>query len=159
MNDQAAKSYGLSHFSLFFLLLVVFGIGCGGKSQVVDCTPLDLGVSPQTATADHAAAAPGNQVSFIGFDGLRPGCPPTPGPIRTDLKWSVSDTVNTKIGNTLNVDYGVATCINATPSPVTGDCNRNKWSGHGGFDQRQCHLDVQVAQAPTCVCALPRWNL
>jgi hypothetical protein len=118
MNDRVAKNAGACQFSFLFLLLIIFCIGCGGKSQV-DCTPLDLAVSPQTATADHAAAAPGNQISFIAFDGLRPGCPPTPGPIRTDLKWSVSDTVNTKIGNTLNVDYGVATCINATPSPVT----------------------------------------
>jgi len=133
INDEAAKNYGLSHFSLFFLLLVIFGIGCGGKSQVVDCTPLDLGISPQTATADHAAAAPGNQVSFIAFDGLRPGCPPTPGPIRTDLKWSVSDTVNTKIGNTLNVDYGVATCINATPSPVTVTATGTNGAGTGAL--------------------------
>jgi hypothetical protein len=118
MNERFAKNYRAGQPSLLFLLLAIFCIGCGGKSQV-DCTPLDLGVSPQTATADHAAAPPGNQASFIAFNGLRPGCPPTPGPIRTDVKWSVSDTVNTKIGNTLNVDYGVATCINATPSPVT----------------------------------------
>ena len=119
MNDSRAANHGASRTSFLLpLLLVIFCIGCGGKSRV-DCTPLDLSVAPQTATADHAAAAPGNQISFIAFDGLRPGCPPTPGPIRTDLKWSVSDTVNTKIGNTLNVDYGVATCINATPSPVT----------------------------------------
>jgi hypothetical protein len=131
MKDQAAKNCGFSRFSLFFLLLAVFGIGCGGKSQVVDCTPLDLGISPQTATADHAAAAPGNQVSFIAFNGLRPGCPPTPGPIRTDLKWSVSDTVNTKIGNTLNVDYGVATCINATPSAVTVTATGTNGAGTG----------------------------
>ena len=120
MSNLNATDYRSHRTLLLFpLLLVIVSAGCGGKSQVVDCTPLDLAVSPQTATADHAAAAPGNQISFIAFDGLRPGCPPTPGPIRTDLKWSVSDTVNTKIGNTLNVDYGVATCINATPSPVT----------------------------------------
>jgi len=122
MNDQASKNYRLSQSSLFFLLLVVFGIGCGGKSSPpqVDCTiALGLDVIPQSGTADHAAAAPGNQVPFFGADSTRPGCIPTPGPLRTDLKWSVSDTVDTKIGNTLNVDYGVATCINATPAPVT----------------------------------------
>ncbi|HEY7403713.1 MAG TPA: hypothetical protein VIB39_09340 [Candidatus Angelobacter sp.] len=27
--------------------------------------------------------------------------------------------MNTKIGNTPNVDNGLATCINATPAPVT----------------------------------------
>jgi hypothetical protein len=67
--------------SLLLMPLLLAMAGCGGKSQV-DCTPLDLSVTPQTATADHAAAAPGDQISFIAFNGLRPGCPPTPGPIR-----------------------------------------------------------------------------
>jgi hypothetical protein len=65
------------------------------------------------------AAAPGNRISFFGSDVLPNGCIPQPGPFRTDLKWSVSDTANVSIGNTPNVDYGVATCINATPSPAT----------------------------------------
>ena len=105
---------------LFFLLLllVLVSAGCGGTSH--DCTVArGLDVAPQSATADHAAAPPGNKVSFVGADSVVPGCIPTPGPIRFDLKWSVSDTVNTTIGNTSNVDYGVATCINATPAPVT----------------------------------------
>ena len=101
------------------LLLVIVSAGCGGKSQI-DCTVArGLSVAPMSATADHATAAPGNKTSFVASDTPRPGCQPTPGPIRLDLKWSVSDSVNTTIGNTPNVDYGVATCVNATPSPVT----------------------------------------
>lgn len=105
--------------AFLLLLLVIVCVGCGGHSQPDCSTAVALGLLPASATADHAAAAPGNKVSFIGFDTLPNGCIPTPGPIRQDLKWSVSDTVNTTIGNTLNVDYGVATCINTTPAPVT----------------------------------------
>ena len=101
-----------------FLLLMAFSAGCGGHSP--DCTAFDaLFVVPQSATADHAAAAPGNKVSFVSGNATPLGCPPMPVPLRTDLKWTVSDTANTSIGNTPNVDYGVATCINTTPTPVT----------------------------------------
>jgi hypothetical protein len=118
-----ARSYR-AHPTLFLLplLLVFMNAGCGGNSSSsqIDCTvALGLDVIPQSGTADHTLAPPGNKVNFFGADSTRPGCPPVPGPIRLDLKWTVSDTVNTKIGNTANVDYGVATCINATPAPVT----------------------------------------
>jgi len=120
MKELVPIKYLPGKLSVLLLLLVIVIAGCGGKTQMhVDCTPLSLDVAPQSATADHAAAAPGNKITYVASDSVRPGCIPTPGPIRTDLKWSVSDTVNTKIGNTPNVDYGVATCINATPSPVT----------------------------------------
>jgi hypothetical protein len=128
MNDRAPRNYRLTQFFLVFLLLAIFAVGCGGTAKV-DCTPLALGVSPQSGSADHAAAAPGNQVSYVAANATRPGCIPQPGPLRTDLKWSVSDTVNTKIGNTLNVDYGVATCINATPAPVTVSASGTNGAG------------------------------
>lgn len=118
MSDRVPIKYLSGKTSVLLPVLVVAIAGCGGKSQVNCGVALQLGVIPQSATADHAAAAPGNQVSFVAADIPPAGCPPTPGPLRNDVKWSVSDTVNTKIGNTLNVDYGVATCINATPSPV-----------------------------------------
>lgn len=108
-----------------FLVLVLTSImfiwitGCGGHSQP-DCTVvLGLTVAPQTATADHLAASPGNKISFVGSNSIVPGCIPTPVPLRLDLHWSVSDSANVTIGNTQNVDYGVATCIHATPSPAT----------------------------------------
>lgn len=98
--------------------LIVLITGCGSS---IDCSVAKaLDVSPQTATANHAAAPPGNQVSFVASDAPPASfCPPTPGPIRMDVKWSVSDPVNVTIGNTLNVDYGVATCKNATAGPIT----------------------------------------
>jgi len=104
--------------SLTFLLSIC-NTGCGGHAQP-DCTVvLALDVAPQTATADHLAAPPGNKISFVGANSVVPGCIPTPGPIRLDLHWSVSDSANVTIGNTANVDYSVATCVHATPSPAT----------------------------------------
>jgi hypothetical protein len=103
----------------FLALLIGLSAGCGGHSAPDCSVATALGVIPNTATADHLAATPGNKISFFGSDILPNGCIPQPGPFRTDLKWSVSDPANVSIGNTPNVDYGVATCINATPSPAT----------------------------------------
>jgi hypothetical protein len=100
-------------------LLSICSTGCGGHSQPDCSVVLALTVAPQTATADHLAASPGNKVSFVGSNSVVPGCIPTPVPLRLDLHWSVSDSANVTIGNTANVDYGVATCVHATPSPAT----------------------------------------
>jgi hypothetical protein len=102
-----------------FLCLAMFNTGCGGTAPP-DCTvAVRLAVAPQTATADHLAAPPGNKITFVGADVPPDGCPPTPGPIRLDLKWSVSDPVNVTIDSTQGVNNGTATCVNATPAPVT----------------------------------------
>ena len=105
-------------------LLVALSFGCGGHSAPDCSVAMALGVAPNAATADHLAAAPGNKISYVGSDVLPNGCIPQPGPLRLDLKWSVSDTTNVSIGNTPNVDYGVATCINATPVASYGYCQR-----------------------------------
>ena len=99
------------------LSVTVASTGCGGGT---DCSlAKSLNILPSSASADHLAASPGNKVSFIGLDAIPPGCPATPGPPRTDLKWSVSDPPDVTIGNIANVDYGVATCVNAAPGIVT----------------------------------------
>jgi hypothetical protein len=109
-----------SYLFLLLLLPTAFTVGCGGHSSPPDCgTAVALSVAPVSATADHLAAAPGNKSSFVAADVPPDGCPPTPSPLRLDLKWTVSDTTNATIGNTQNVDYGVATCVNATSGPVT----------------------------------------
>jgi hypothetical protein len=111
------------------LLLALASTGCGGTSM--DCSVAQsLTVLPNPASADHAAASPGNKVPFSGFDAIAPGCPLTPGPARTDLKWSVSDPTDVTIGNTANVDYGVATCVNATPGTVTVTATGPNTAGH-----------------------------
>jgi len=124
MSPLPAPAFRVAQrFSLSFLLpllLMALSAGCGGHSTPADCSvAVALSVAPSTATADHLAAPPGNKISFVASDQPPAGCPPTPGPIRLDLQWSVSDPANVTIGNTQNVDYGVATCTHATPAPVT----------------------------------------
>jgi len=117
----------LEHHSLFsipFIFLVcmmaVAGLtGCGGNSNP-DCTVTALNLLPLSGAANHLSASPGNPVQFAGFDSLQslpPGCSTVAiaQASRVDLKWAVSDAVNVTMGNTQNVDYGVATCVNAVP--------------------------------------------
>jgi len=116
-------------FSIPFIFLTTMAMlaaltGCGGHSSTPDCTVNSFNISPATATADHLAAPPGNQVQFFGFDAINtlpPGCSTVAvtQAARIDLKWVVSDPVNVAIGNTQGVDYGLATCNNATAGAVT----------------------------------------
>lgn len=102
---------------LLIASLIVLIAGCGSS---IDCSvAVSLDVFPQAATANHLAAPPGNQVSFLAGDVFPASCPPTPGPIGIPVQWSVSDPLNVTIGNTQGVDSGVATCKNATAGPIT----------------------------------------
>ena len=74
-------------------------------------------------TADHAAAPPGNQVTFTATL-LNSGsnCPEVPTVMGdVDASWTTSDTVNTTITNQkTNIGTnGLATCVNATPTAAT----------------------------------------
>jgi hypothetical protein len=106
------------------LMVMAALTGCGGTTMQ-DCTVTALNISPASATASHTAAAPGNQAVFIAFDAINKlpaGCVALGTGTqaqRVDVKWTVSDTANVKIGNTVGADYGIATCVNAAPSPVT----------------------------------------
>lgn len=105
------------------MVLMAGMTGCGGHSNP-DCTVTALNLFPMSGTANHLAASPGNKVQFSGFDALNTlpsGCVTVAitQANRIDLKWTVSDTVNVTIGNTQNVDYGQATCVNATAGAVT----------------------------------------
>lgn len=91
--------------------------GCGGRSSS-DCVITGIGVGPDPASADHLAAPPGNNVTFIAFNLTTGNCPLRPTQPRQDVIWSVSDPLNVSIGNTVGVDYGVATC-KAAASGVT----------------------------------------
>jgi hypothetical protein len=108
-------------FSLF-LAVAAFTVSCGGSSAPNCSLATALTIAPMVATGDHAAAPPGNQTQFLGFNQVVPGCPPPPS-FRTDLKWTVSDPVNVTIGNTPGPNNGVATCVNSTTGPVTVTAN------------------------------------
>ena len=90
---------------------------CGGRTTVSGSScPITPFVVPSTATANHMAAPPGNEVQFsTSFKVNGPGICPL---IVTAGSWTTSDAVNTSISNQ-PATQGLATCLNATPSPAT----------------------------------------
>jgi len=92
---------------LFFCGLLA--AGCGGATPQ-SCT-ITANVAPAVATADHALAAPGNQVQFSAQSSVAGNCPLSPD---TQGTWSTSDTINTSINQ-----QGLATCLGATSTPAT----------------------------------------
>jgi len=91
-------------------------MGCGASNMSQPCTAT-AAIVPATASADHTLSPPGNQVQFTEQDTLTPpGC--TPPPVQPGAvcapNWTTSDATDTSVTNT-----GLATCINATPSPAT----------------------------------------
>lgn len=98
--------------------LVIGIMGCGGRSSVETCGLTALNISPASATADHTLASPGNELRFIAFGVVPPGCVQTLSNL-TNVTWSVSDTVNVSISNIQGPTYGTATCNGATSGAVT----------------------------------------
>lgn len=96
--------------SLTFSALIA-ACSCGGGNNQCSITAT---VTPASATADHTAAPPGNQVQFALNSTAKGNCPLTPDAIGI---WSSSDTVNVSISNQSTA--GLATCLGPTASPVT----------------------------------------
>jgi hypothetical protein len=95
---------------------VLATVGCGGGGNGSVC---GLSVGPPTATADHAAAAPGNSQTFTAFLGLStiPGCPSSIDPIPENSNWTVSDP---SVHLSSSPAFGVtATCTAAVTNPIT----------------------------------------
>ncbi len=99
-------------------LVLIGAFGCG---DAADCGPVGVSVSPNTATADHTAAQPGNQQQFVAFNSfpIKRGCPAITAAILNNVTWSTSDPGNVSISNTQGPTCGVATCINSVSSAVT----------------------------------------
>jgi hypothetical protein len=100
------------NLSLVGVLSCVFLASCGGYDN--SCT-ISAAITPATTTADHDASAPGNQAQFSVKSTASGNCPLVADKIGT---WSTSDTVTVTIGNQVPTQ-GLATCVNATSSPVT----------------------------------------
>jgi len=103
-------------------LICVLLTGCGGTASssgriTASGNCVNAAVIPSNAMADHTAAAPGDQVQFSLVVQPEPGggvCPQ----FVTAGAWTTSDPVNTAISNQ-PATQGLATCLNATPSPAT----------------------------------------
>jgi hypothetical protein len=94
------------------LLSCALAIACGSSSN--RCV-ISIALTPQSATADHNAIAPGNQVQFSTESSVAGNCPMTPDYVGV---WSTSDPANTSISNQAPTQ-GLATCLHATPMPAT----------------------------------------
>jgi hypothetical protein len=106
---------------VILLLALSVVAGCGGSPTPTpgSCFITGINVFPPAATVNHTAAPPGNATGFAAFPiTTLPGCGVQLGSLN-DAVWTVSDTVNARIGNQVGVDYGNATCINAAASPIT----------------------------------------
>jgi hypothetical protein len=95
------------------LLSCVLLESCSGISSNT-CTIVAL-ITPPTATANHSAPAPGNQVQFSLTSTVKGNCPLVPDQMGS---WSTSDPLNTAISNQAPTQ-GLATCLNATPTLAT----------------------------------------
>jgi hypothetical protein len=79
-----------------------------------------IDVSPSSATADHAAQAPGNQVQFITITGQK--C--TNGAYSNAIAviypgWTNPDPLDISISSAADATNGTAICKNTTAGPVT----------------------------------------
>ncbi len=102
---------------LLCVMLLLAACGDGNKS----CQWIALNVSPATATANHSAAAPGNQAQFAANGVVSSGCATaqcincTPG-----VTWSVSDAVNVSLTpGPMGQSVVIATCLGATSGAAT----------------------------------------
>jgi hypothetical protein len=112
-----------------FTLCIALALGCsacGGYSSnsSSNCFFNALNISPSSATADHNLLAPGNSQQFMAFgQASSSSCTYTQANL-TNVSWSVSDTTNANIGNTMTGNpqtdnYGLATCLHSSNAPIT----------------------------------------
>ena len=89
-------------------------VACGTSPNNNACV-VNTAVTPTSGTADHIAAAPGDQVQFLLSSSVKGNCP-----LIADFGgvWSTSDSVNTTISNEA-ASPGLATCLHATTTPAT----------------------------------------
>ena len=86
--------------------------GCG--SSMNNTCQVNAAVTPASATADHTAASPGNQVQYTVQGTVTGNCPLLPDTLGT---WSTSDPVRTSIAAQPN-DMATATCLAGTNGAV-----------------------------------------
>lgn len=98
------------------LLACLLLAGCGSSSGSNCPAIIAMLVTPASATAEHSAAPPGNQVLFSSTaPSAGKGCSVNDELVSTP-EWTSSDPADVQFSSTVN---GLATCLNATSAPVT----------------------------------------
>jgi hypothetical protein len=96
----------------------VSGGGVNGKSQLY-CM-IALTVEPPTGSADHRAAAPGNQVKYAAWYGPTQGSSCLiPELDVTNATWTSSDPLDVQVSSAPGDTNGLATCTGATSGAAT----------------------------------------
>src|ERR1700753_1369942 len=105
------------------LVCVLFLSGCGAAPNPGQQCDAGLALTevPSVGTADHMAAAPGNQVQFSSVEGARfvEGCP-VPAVVRgAQPVWTNPAPLAITISSQQDATNGTAVCLSATSGPVT----------------------------------------
>lgn len=118
-------------------LILLITVGCGGSGSGT-CQPVAINVNPPTASADHAAAAPGNSQVFSATEQLGGGgaCPSATGAL-INSNWTASDpSVHLSPSPTNQL---TATCTAMVGSPVTIAATAADGSGLTGHASLTCN--------------------
>ena len=114
----------LSSLGLAGFTALLCGCAASGSSGCNITSVLE--VTPSSATADHSAAAPGNEERFVATERSTsiPGCPVPAVAAITIVPviypaWTSSDPVDVTVSSAPDATNGLATCVNATLTPVT----------------------------------------
>src|SRR3569832_2016583 len=87
--------------------LLALCCACGSNT---DCSKYSIAVSPSSATANSAAAAPGNQTQFlVQYKNTPSGC--SYSQVVPQADWTVSDTTDISISSAKDGTNGTATCL------------------------------------------------
>ncbi len=103
------------------LVALVVVCGCGAPSSQSCGYSFVVTVSPASATVNHAATPPGNQVQFIGtaVPTAPPGCPIPAVEALVYATWSNPDPTDIQISSADNSTNGTAVCMSSTNGAVT----------------------------------------
>lgn len=98
--------------------------GCGGRSTMgATCSNgVEIIVSPTSATANHTAAPPANQIQFVGVahpTASPPGCPVPQWVALSFATWSNPNPGAIQISSANNSTNGTAVCLASTNGAVT----------------------------------------
>ncbi len=97
--------------------------GCAGNGTIGDCTLYAvITVTPSSATLNHAAAPPANQVQFIGTGGYAASGSHCAVPALSWIAygtWTNPDPADIQISSAQNSTNGTAVCLAPTNGAVT----------------------------------------
>ena len=103
------------------LLAVTVVCGCAGNSSLGCGGSVVSTVAPTSATVNHSAAPPANQVQFVGYSApsAPPGCPIPAFVAITYGTWSNPDSADIQISSANDSTNGTALCKAPTDGAVT----------------------------------------